>query len=218
MDRWLLGQGAIVGRTVTYQSEIEWHERLNQLAFAFGLATRGLAIASKEYSTTINSAPTTNKSETYLAIRKPGDVPVTVYARWHSCELLDLMIPDGPIARELGRQWAVTVDSLWDASYRHRIAVEAGLPSDKHCGPLIMADLRRIRNDIVHHRGIATERNSGKCELLGHWISVAEEIVITEFMVVEFMELWGLTNFGPIFDGAASGINTVLKVNPQIPN
>jgi hypothetical protein len=54
--------------------------------------------------------------------------------------------------------------------------------------------------------------------LLGHWISVAEEIVITEFMVVEFMELWGLTNFGPIFDGAASGINTVLKVNPQIPN
>jgi hypothetical protein len=199
---------------LTNQSEAEWHERLNHLAFALGLATRGLAIASKEYSTTINSAATTDKRETHLAIRKPGAAPVTVYATWPSRELLELMIADGPIARELGRQWAVTVDSLCHASYRCRIAAEAGLPRDKSYP--VMTDLRRIRNDIVHHRGVATERNSGKCKLLAHWICVGEEIVITEFMVAEFMELSGLTSPGPVFDDSTGGISTVLKVHPAV--
>jgi hypothetical protein len=192
---------------------MEWHERLNHLAFTFGLATRGIALASDRYSNTIDSSLTTDQSATHLAIRKPGDTPVTVYATWQSRKLPELMTPDGPIARELGRQWVVTVDSLWDATYRSRIAAEMGLPNYKQHKVPVMADMRQIRNDIVHHSAIATQRNSGRCKLLGHWISVTEEISITEFMVVEFMELWGLTNRGPIFRGNALGLNSVVEVN-----
>lgn len=198
---------------MTYPSEMEWHERLNHLAFTFGIATRGIAMASDQYSKTVNSSLTTDQSATHLAIRMPGETPVTIYAKWQSRKLPDLMTPNGPIARELGRQWVVTVDSLWDSTFRSRIATEMGLSNYRQHKVPVMADMRRIRNDIVHHSAIATERNSGRCNLLSHWISVTDEISVTEFMVVEFMELWGLSSRGPIFHDNALGLNSVVEVN-----
>ena len=54
-----------------------------------------------------------------------------------------------------------------------------------------MADINRMRNDIVHHRGIATVRNSGRCEVL-RWFSPHETIHPMMAHIAEFMHYMGL--------------------------
>jgi hypothetical protein len=39
-----------------------------------------------------------------------------------------------------------------------------------------MGDLRRLRHDITHGKGIATRRESGKCKLLTDWFTIGQYI------------------------------------------
>jgi hypothetical protein len=55
-----------------------------------------------------------------------------------------------------------------------------------------MADAVRLRNDIVHHRGIATKRNAGCAEVLT-WFDEGDAILVTTARVAEFMGHFGLT-------------------------
>jgi hypothetical protein len=55
------------------------------------------------------------------------------------------------------------------------------------------ADVCRMRNDTVHHRGIATKRNTGRCEVL-KWAEVGEPIIVTSQRVAEFMGHFGLVS------------------------
>jgi hypothetical protein len=43
-----------------------------------------------------------------------------------------------------------------------------------------------MRNDIVHHRGIATAGNSGRCEVL-RWFKADDPMHVMPVHVVEFM-------------------------------
>ncbi len=131
-------------------------------------------------------------------MRKPGESQVTVYAQWRSLELPELMRANGPIIHELGRQWVVTIYSLWETSYRKRFAPDAGLLDEHELVVPVMGDLKRLRNDIVHHGGIASKNNSGKCSLLSHWVTIGHPIELTELMILEFMEFWGQTVIGPV--------------------
>ncbi|HUY86095.1 MAG TPA: hypothetical protein VMU77_03195 [Acidimicrobiales bacterium] len=196
-------------------SELEWFDQLNRSAFTYGLATRGIALTQEKFADTVSHVTPLPKNQTYLAFPKPNDAQVTVYANWRSLELPDLMVPDGPIIRELGRQWVVSVNSLWDSYFRKMIAMENGFTEERELKVPVMGDLNRIRNDIVHHHGIATHENSGKCSVLSKWISVGDEIVVTELMIVEFMDHWGQTRLGPNLGNDASGINVVVHDRPE---
>ncbi|MDO8211017.1 hypothetical protein [Conexibacter sp. CPCC 206217] len=37
-----------------------------------------------------------------------------------------------------------------------------------------MADINRMRNDIIHHRGLATKANTGRCEIF-RWLHLASQ-------------------------------------------
>jgi hypothetical protein len=52
-----------------------------------------------------------------------------------------------------------------------------------------MGDLRRIRHDILHHRGVASADNTAKCEVIAHWFGVGQPIVIAGEHISEFMAL-----------------------------
>lgn len=179
-------------------SEEEWANQLNQSALTYGLACRGLGCSVREFTQLVTSTPPMPKNRTYLALPKPGSPEVFVYAQWPSLSVTDFMGPNGPAVRELGRQWVVTINALWDGEYREKIAIEKGLQDKVALVVPVMGDINLIRNDIVHHRGIASQRNSGRCKLLVNWTSVGQEIAINELMVLEFMEHWQLVGPGPV--------------------
>ena len=64
----------------------------------------------------------------------------------------------------LTQQWIVTVYTGWEATFRRRIATahgvdEAAIQAD------FFGDLRHLRNDIVHNRGLASREHSSKCSV-----------------------------------------------------
>ena len=95
----------------------------------------------------------------------------------------------------LGRQWAVTVFAYWESAFRRRFAAALGVPPLAVLDPM-MGDLRRLRNDIVHNSALATREEFGKCEVVSHWATVGEPIVLTADQVMEFMDHFGLVSTG----------------------
>ncbi|HEY5273058.1 MAG TPA: hypothetical protein VIJ34_07460 [Acidimicrobiales bacterium] len=62
----------------------------------------------------------------------------------------------------IGHGWIITVFSSWEEEFRALIAGGLGLLTDDlQCD--LLGDLRHMRNDIAHHRGIATARNTERC-------------------------------------------------------
>jgi len=67
----------------------------------------------------------------------------------------------------------VSVFSFWEDHYRARIAEELGIPELR---VPVIGDIRLIRNDIVHHHGVATPRIE-KCQTLC-WFKAGDPIII----------------------------------------
>ena len=104
----------------------------------------------------------------------------------------------GPIERRLNQQWIVYVYSGWEHEYRPRLERVHGCEK----GGLKLAafgDLRLLRNDIVHYHGIASADNSGKCEVLRHWVAIGEPILVTQEHFGEFWATfpWAELEAGP---------------------
>lgn len=97
--------------------------------------------------------------------------------------------PENPIERALGHQFVVFVYAGWEHEYRARLARAHGCNGGDLQIP-ILGDLRRLRHDVLHHHGIATSKNSGKCEVVGHWVKVGEPIVIGPDEVGEFSRVF----------------------------
>jgi hypothetical protein len=57
-------------------------------------------------------------------------------------------------------------------------------------GPCL-ADINRMRNDVIHRGRIASRRNTGRCEVL-HWFKVGEPIHVMPVRITEFMDYLGL--------------------------
>lgn len=112
------------------------------------------------------------------------------YQRWLYDELDEKLAIDGPVARALGQQWVVMVASLWNDYYRQRLADAKGIHKNEVADPCL-ADINRMRNDIVHHGGIATARGCGRCEAL-RWFEAGDEIHIYQAHVAEFADYLGL--------------------------
>lgn len=110
---------------------------------------------------------------------------------WPIKSLPERLADDGPVAEQLGQQWLVLVCTEWEDHYRQRIADAAGVPKNEVKSPA-MGDVSKMRNDVVHHRGVATKGNSGRCEALT-WFKPGDRMLIQQARVREFMEHLGLT-------------------------
>ena len=77
----------------------------------------------------------------------------------------------------LGQRFIVDTYTYWEDGYRPRIADAAKIEKNKLTAD-VFGDIRIIRNDIIHHRGIATNRIKG-CKIL-KWYSEGDLISISE--------------------------------------
>ena len=93
------------------------------------------------------------------------------------------------------RGWLVQTFGLWEDYYRDKF--KAALEAVTGAGDVIlpesdvMGEMGYIRNDIVHHRSIATRENMGRCRLF-RWFEPGEPIVLGTGHVFTILHHLGL--------------------------
>ncbi|HEX4436987.1 MAG TPA: hypothetical protein VH061_09340 [Solirubrobacteraceae bacterium] len=165
----------------------EFVDALNALAGAHAFAMQGIEKAREYWTGLVAQAkpPTTADSTVYIT-QGPQDAPSTVaYSKWRLGDLPELLGGGGSVMTQVSQQWAITLFTEWEAHYRARISKAMGL--DKPLQLAAFGDLRHFRNDIVHHRGVATAENSGKAEVFKSWFRQGEPMYFDTYKVAEFM-------------------------------
>jgi hypothetical protein len=129
-----------------------------------------------------------NESNNFWITRGNPQEPGTHRLGWvPALQLPALLCKDGLIEHRLNEQWLINLYTFWDGVYRPLIAEQRGVPVNEVVVPPI-GDVRHLRNDIIHHRGIATRDNSGKCAVFQHWVVVGRPIIITTDRVHELLD------------------------------
>ena len=120
------------------------------------------------------------------------DVPLTLAgASFDPYEVLDR---EGNAEQMAFKGWIEHIyNHVWEAEYRNRFS--DGLEGDDLMRPETapMGDLRHIRDDLVHHRGIASEPNTGRCTVL-KWFEPGDRIVLGMRHVFDFLNRMALMN------------------------
>ncbi len=107
-----------------------------------------------------------------------GDPNTPEAVELHRCtqkEYKDRNSENGSNFKFLGNMALVSLYQYWEDFHRAQVADELGIEKNELRNP-IMGDLRRIRNSIIHHAGIAL-KDVEKCELL-KWYKENDSIFI----------------------------------------
>ena len=173
--------------------KIEFFEFLNDAAGTHAHACAGIRLQCERLANVV-VAPV---SGAMMLIGKgdPNLPDSRAFHAWPLDALQTRLSANGVVVRELGRQWLVNVFAHWEDHYRGRFGAALHVQQQAVTDPL-MGDIRKLRHDIVHHRGIATGTNAGRCSLIAHWVEVDKEIVISTDQIIEFMDYFGLVTTG----------------------
>ena len=161
---------------------------LNDQAGVFIFARIGLGMAQVRFHQMLASADP--DKHILVGDGAPSDDYTVGYQRWRIGDVDQNLSDDGMIVTSLGRQWIVSIYAHWEHEYRKRFAVSQNVSIDEFKVP-IFGDLRLIRNDIVHNRGIASD-SMQRCEVL-RWFSSGDSIRLTSEHLREFMAHLDLT-------------------------
>lgn len=166
----------------------EFFEVLNDLAGNHAMAVAGVAVTLER----LEAVPVKNRaphSMNLVGYDDPNSGESFYWQKWPLATIGERLGPDGPVIRSIGQQWVVGVATQWNEHFRRKFAEAEGVELNEIKDPL-MADLNRMRNDILHHRGTATGKNTGRCESL-RWFEPGEEIHVMPVHVVELMGALG---------------------------
>ncbi len=133
----------------------------------------------------------------FIGNGNPNLPETQTYAGWRLSKALEEIVPHGPVDMRLGRQWLVSMFAAWEHDFRQRLAVAHGVEHDSIVVPLF-GDLRLLRHDVLHCRGIATSDHAGRCQLL-RWFQVGDEIQIRGDHHLDFVAQipWDKMRAGP---------------------
>lgn len=176
----------------------EFHLVLNDASAVFGTARSALPWMSgrlQEFAALAGLGP---DHLVHLSVPSESteDGPSDAFAAWPYRQLPSALGVSGPVAQQIGHQWLVHVYHLWEDNFREKIALSRGLNTKNDLKNPHFGDLGLIRHDILKHRGIASPKNSGRCQML-KWFRSGDAIIVTEKMVYEFMAAFGLAHPAP---------------------
>jgi len=160
----------------------EFTEFLNQSMLMHGLTLAGFRRLLEDE---LKPDPHQPGLEVLLGFGKPDE---PTWRRFRREDLSAFFAPHGQAPRYVGQQWVIHVDTAWHSHYRPCFAETIGSTRADVQVPLF-SDLRLIRNDIVHGKGIATAARSGRCTVLTDWVAVGEPIVVLGENVAKFIRL-----------------------------
>lgn len=108
-------------------------------------------------------------------------------------DAVNLFQQRGEVEQLAYKGWVVEVASVWEHNYRGRLkrATEAAGSSHAIQPKLsVMGDFQKVRNDLVHNRGLAIKSARNKCEELKQF-SAGEPITLDMFFVLDFLHRLG---------------------------
>lgn len=100
-----------------------------------------------------------------LSPHDPNDPKAVADASWRKSQIEGAAATDGWLQQWLTHAWLATMFARWEAHYRPAFADANGV-EEKQVRSDVIGDIRNLRNDVIHHRGIATKKNTGKCKVL----------------------------------------------------
>lgn len=103
----------------------------------------------------------------FLGQGDPNDPEVQADASWTKSRIESAAHEDGWMQQWLTQAWVTLVFARWEGYYRPAFAREHGVEA-RAVRSNVIGDLRHLRNDIVHHAGVATAGNTGKCTIVRH--------------------------------------------------
>ncbi len=173
----------------------EFFIRMNDLAGFHGITLFSVVQLMPQYAEYLASTVENfgEDSSLFLGHGDPNQ-DGAAHLRWRFSELPDHLAVDGTIGRALGQQWIVMVATEWGDHYRARFATAEGVDANdiQDAG---MADMNRMRNDVIHHGGIASRRKTGRCEVF-KWFEPGDAIIPRMWHVSQFMDYLGLMHIG----------------------
>jgi hypothetical protein len=161
--------------------------RLNELTVGAGLAEVGLDRVV-EWLSRLPRYPNNPDPTLTFGVGNPNIDMRPYGAMAHSEIALQVSRhPLGPARIVQGQNWLVRVYSLWDEDIRPRVVQARGIAQEDLQFPLF-GDMRRMRHDVVHNGGIATETWTARCELLTSWFSPGQIIALRAEHYYEIIE------------------------------
>lgn len=121
----------------------------------------------------------------YMGIGDPNLPASNMYQNWRMSEVRARLLRDGPVVQRLGQQWIVGMSTGWEHEFRPRLADAHGCATDRITHD-VFGDLRHMRNDVVHHHGIAQADESGRCKTL-QWSTVGQPIEVRGQQYADFV-------------------------------
>jgi hypothetical protein len=165
---------------------------LNDLTAAHAFSVVGLR-RIPEYFAALPKYPANPDPVVYIGTGPPNSPDTPPYAGWRLSEALTQVESNGPVETRLGHQWIVFLYELWEHEYRPRLAkIHSRALEDERYD--LLGDLRHLRNDVVHHGGIATSGNTGRCVLLRHWFNPGDVVRLEGRHFDEFFRLFPWTD------------------------
>lgn len=176
----------------------ELRDFLNEACITHALAMHGLSLVEEWWQKAPIFPDNPDPLFALASTEEPPDNPSDTYARVRRSRLLELVDRDSGAAREtLDHQWVVSLYTAWEHHFRPNLAKAHGCHPDDVKHPLL-GDLRRLRNDVVHHGGVVSPGNTGGCEVL-RWFAKDDRIRLKAEHFQEFMDLfpWEPLRNGP---------------------
>ena len=179
---------------VVTEFESMFHNSLISVAFAitgFAFVSQDLKKTPKRPEDPDPTLVLITSSKSSSGTRSFGDLPLS--------QAIERVQRHGQSERMITQQWLVYLYSAWEDEYRQRLAIAHGHEDKNDLKFPILGDLRYLRNDIVHHRGVASKKNTGKCTVLQGWFFPGDDIILTNDHLTEFAHLfpWPLLRQGP---------------------
>jgi hypothetical protein len=172
-------------------------EFLNDIAGNHAMALAGVAITLQSVSA-VELKNQTADSMNLVGYGDPNTGDGFHWQKWPLNSTPERLGPDGPVIRSIGQQWVAALAAQWNEDFRARFATALGMETNEVIDPA-MGDMNKLRNDILHHRGIATQRNAGRC--LNRWFAPGEPIHVMPVHVVQLMDYFGRVEITKNFDG-----------------
>jgi hypothetical protein len=122
----------------------------------------------------------------YIGVGDPNLLDARALARWRRSEMLKQLSPTGDAHARLGRQWLVSLYQEWEDDIRPRLGKAFHVSKERVIAP-VFGDLRLMRHDIIHKRGVASSENSGRTQIL-KWFSPGETIDLVDQHFLDFKQ------------------------------
>ncbi len=163
---------------------------LNDQAGAFLYGIMGIDMVRDKLGERLRQANADLNRYLLLGDGDPNHPHTIGYQRWQIGCIDRNLSREGVVCFTLGHQWLVTVFAYWEHECRPRIAKVYRVSVDEIKEP-VFGDLRLIRNDILHNKGIASAKIRN-CKVL-QWFSPDQRIQITSENIKDFMAKLSLT-------------------------